>query len=246
MTTPYPPCVHHATEPISSDEALHLIQDYLSNVDSQPWLHPDAILSERGPQLAGTLTGGLALHNLRRVEAGLRGERLGGVSFQDPDMMPFRQHHSAIEDVYNPDQNIRLENQEVIAREGYEIGKNGDVAVTGVEEWQDMESYQRDQEITEGEIGQRDTGVADEALVQVKTEVMETSPTPKVEEKSQMSASEVMVSSPIPKEEKRKMSGSEKEERKRGKQMRKRARQERRETKARRRAEKAARHGLVL
>ncbi len=217
MATSYPPHVHHATQSITSDEALQFIQEYLFNVEIQPWLHPDAILSERGPQLAGTLSGGLTLHNLRRVEAGLRGERLGGATLQDPNLS-YLKHHSAIEEPYNSHQDIRLENQEVIAREGYELGNKSGEPVVNNEEWQDMESYRRDQEITEGEIGRRDMGVADEGSGGVNTEVMVTTSATKKEEKS----------------------SEEKEERRKAKEERKRERADRRQAREKRRAERAA------
>jgi hypothetical protein len=78
-TTSYPPIVSQPPRPISPSEALSQIQNYLTLSLTNPSLHPSAQLTERGPiaDLSSSSAGGLVLHNLRRIEAGLRGERWG-------------------------------------------------------------------------------------------------------------------------------------------------------------------------
>ncbi len=96
---PPPPIVHHhhhhhhhqhhdggnrtttttfTSQPVPPAEALARLQAYLAAAETQPWLHPHALLTESGAQPSDSVTGGLTLHNLRRVEAALRGVRLRG------------------------------------------------------------------------------------------------------------------------------------------------------------------------
>lgn len=74
----FPPHVHLTPlQPIAPSHALTLIQRYLSASGEHPYLHPDCHFVEHGIQLNNPIeSGGLILHQLRRVEAGLRGERL--------------------------------------------------------------------------------------------------------------------------------------------------------------------------
>lgn len=76
--TSYPPIHHHTSKPIPPSEAQAHLAAFLAQTSSRPYLHPDAVLSAgeiRYPAHAGP-GGGLALHHLRRIEAGLRGENL--------------------------------------------------------------------------------------------------------------------------------------------------------------------------
>src|SRR4051794_23171415 len=68
--------LQHAT-PISPAEALIHLQAFLADAAENPHLQPGSLLSETGPRPSATSSSGnLALHNLRRIEAGLRGEHL--------------------------------------------------------------------------------------------------------------------------------------------------------------------------
>lgn len=79
LTTNAPP-PHYTSAPALSvpiSQALLLLQAYLAASESSPHLHPDCIFTEHGPTFSSAAgAGGLVLHQLRRVEAGLRGERL--------------------------------------------------------------------------------------------------------------------------------------------------------------------------
>ncbi|KAB8337078.1 hypothetical protein FH972_021382 [Carpinus fangiana] len=85
--TAYPPH-HHLTpaQPISAAAALTHIQSYLTRAQDAPHLHPDAIFTAHGPQLARHAPeGGLVLQLLRRVEKGLKGERIvAALPAEDP------------------------------------------------------------------------------------------------------------------------------------------------------------------
>ncbi|MCJ1309153.1 hypothetical protein MMC25_002808 [Agyrium rufum] len=77
--TVFPPHKIHTSHPISATDALILVSAYLSASTTEAYLHPNARFGDDGnieTGIAGSASGGLVLHNLRRVEAGLRGEHL--------------------------------------------------------------------------------------------------------------------------------------------------------------------------
>ena len=76
ISNAYPPHVHHSTECITPAGALSLLSAYLTAATKDASLHPSALLTENGPTTpsSGTQNTGLVFHNLKRVEAGLRGE----------------------------------------------------------------------------------------------------------------------------------------------------------------------------
>jgi len=78
------------SRPISTDAALANIQSYLNLTTTEAYLHPDVIFTSSGPTASTSLTtGGLVLHQLRRVEAGLRGEYIA-VELADLERMRSR------------------------------------------------------------------------------------------------------------------------------------------------------------
>ncbi|MCJ1229970.1 hypothetical protein MMC12_006641 [Toensbergia leucococca] len=130
-TTPFPPHHPHSTHPITPSHALSLLTAYLTATTTDASLHPNALLSESGPISATTgANTGLVLHNLRRVEAGLRGENLGvDLSFGKVGGLPLL--------------------------EGWQGELEGG---GGGEEWQDRGEFERSQEVTVGEVGERGVG----------------------------------------------------------------------------------------
>lgn len=149
MTTAFPPAIHHTNTHISTSKALSLLSAYLKATTTDPSLHPSAHLTEHGP-VAPSSGGntGLVLHNLKRVEAGLRGENLGeDLTFQKyggdglPELMPT----GVAEDVGDH------------VHRGSFDQEQGDVEVEG--EWQDKEEFERQQEVVQGDIGKRDNAV---------------------------------------------------------------------------------------
>jgi hypothetical protein len=72
-----PPHRVHAPAGLTADDALGRLSAYLEAAEQQPHLHPDARLTVSGVEFntAGA-AGGVVLHNLRRLQAGLRGELL--------------------------------------------------------------------------------------------------------------------------------------------------------------------------
>ena len=133
----YPPRKQHATSRILPSTALHHISDYLSAASTNAALHPNALLTGGGPITPSSSTDqfGLVLHNLKRVEVGLRGEQLApDVTFDnDAEGEPHAMESASQELSYEP---------------------NGDSAID-VDGWQDKEEFEREQDIEQGEIGAR-------------------------------------------------------------------------------------------
>lgn len=156
----YPPHHHHSTERISQSHALSLLSSYLAAAATEAYLHPNALLTESGPitPSSGAHSVGLVLHNLKRVEAGLKGEQLGAdLTFQKyggeglPDLL------------------VTSEGLPRLPSEGLDgalnasvgsLGGGGGVSGDRVE-WQDKTEFDREQEVTQGEIGERDNVMGD-------------------------------------------------------------------------------------
>ena len=70
--------LHEPGRHLSAEETASHVSNYLSEASKLPYLHPDAIFTSDGLQFGthGGNAGGLALHQLRRVEKGLRGEKI--------------------------------------------------------------------------------------------------------------------------------------------------------------------------
>jgi hypothetical protein len=114
-----------------------MLQTYLTNSESHPHLHPDALVTPTGITFSshGGPTGGVLMHNLRRVAAGLRGE------FLEPEKTP------------------EPEGGEEDAEGGFGAGKynkGGKKRKSAEDDWEPIENFQRDQGMVEvGEVGDR-------------------------------------------------------------------------------------------
>ena len=115
---------------------------YLHATTTDPSLHPNALLTENGPIMPSSgSTTGLVLHNLKRVEAGLRGEHLAAdLTFEKfggeglPGLMPNGGVMGSGKDAVGG------------AKEGsLNLGKEGG--------WQDKEEFEREQEVVQGSLG---------------------------------------------------------------------------------------------
>lgn len=122
--------------PISQDIALKYVQMFLTATKSSPYLLPNARLEPSGPT-AGSSASSVTIHNLQRVEAGLRGEWLA------PSL----------------DLQENAGEQVPVATGMEDVGEGDHMQVDG---WQDLDEYQREQSIEEGEVGPRQTGLAQE------------------------------------------------------------------------------------
>ncbi|KAE9366169.1 hypothetical protein N431DRAFT_419270 [Stipitochalara longipes BDJ] len=133
----FPPHRTIPSIPIPQEIALKFLSNYLEATKASPYLLPNARLEPSGPT-AGSSASSVTLHNLRRVEAGLRGEWLAPI--------------------------LDLEEGNVTVADGMDDGTNKgqDVNKEGeVEGWMDLDEYQREQSIEGGELRGRLQGVAE-------------------------------------------------------------------------------------
>jgi hypothetical protein len=147
-----PPSRHISSTTISVADASRMLETYLTNSESHPHLHPDALVTPAGINFSshGGSMGGVLMHNLRRVAAGLRGEYL------EPEKTP------------EPE-----EDEEGAGKFNKKGGKKRKTApdATTADDWEPLEQFERDQGVIEiGEVGDRTNFVqegAEEPEVQV-------------------------------------------------------------------------------
>ena len=119
----FPPQRSLASQPVSQDAALKHIQNFLEATTNFAYFRPNARLEPTGP--AASEEPSITIHNLKRVEAGLRGEWLEPI--------------------------IDLKDGGVQIASGIDDGVRGDGDKMDVDGWQDLEEYQREQSIEVGE-----------------------------------------------------------------------------------------------
>jgi hypothetical protein len=133
----FPPHKTLTSLPVSQENALKFLTSYLDATKTTPHLLPNARLEPNG--VTAVSNSSILIHNLERVQAGLRGEWLAPVLDLEDDGA-----ESAVE---------------VKVAGGLEGPKGDNMDVDG---WQDLDEYQREQSIEDGEVGPRQTGVAQE------------------------------------------------------------------------------------
>lgn len=130
----FPPRRTVPSLPVSQATALKHLQTYLEATKNSPWLLPNAKLDASGPTAAGN---SISIHNLQRVEAGLRGEWLAPVL------------------------ELGEKTGGVTIAQGMDDGVNQGTEPEG-EGWQDPEEYARQQSIEEGEVAPKSTVLGQE------------------------------------------------------------------------------------
>jgi hypothetical protein len=135
-TQSFHPCESHPSVPITPEVALQHLQAYLEATTTTAYLHPNAKLTVSGPQ-ADLSSGSLTIHNLKRVEAGLKGE------FLAPSL---ELEGSQIKEKGYGKKTTFEDAAEVVA-EAMDVDDEG--------EWQDKEEFEREQEDIQGDIGPR-------------------------------------------------------------------------------------------
>lgn len=133
----FPPNKSVPSIPVNETIALKYLQDYLALTSSTPYLLPNAKLEPTGPTI-GSSHSSVTIHNLQRVEAGLRGEWLA------PTLE--MQEENAVEVAQGMD-------------DGTVQGSGGDKM--DVDGWQDKEDFEREQSIDDGDVGARVQKVKD-------------------------------------------------------------------------------------
>ena len=161
----YPPHHLQSSHRINQEEALKLLSSFLEATATDASLHPNALLTESGPISAtsGSNTG-LVLHNLKRVEAGLRGEHLGA----DLSLAQFGGEGVSELQGVTDGETVGPSTARAVDLEG-----QGPEADMGQDGWKDKLEFEREQEDTVGEVGDRSQAVAilsgeDEEVPQVK------------------------------------------------------------------------------
>ncbi|TAQ85867.1 hypothetical protein B7494_g5828 [Chlorociboria aeruginascens] len=132
----FPPHRSIPSVPISQEIALKYLNIYLEATKSSPYLLPNARLEPSGPT-AGSSNSSVVIHNLQRVEAGLRGEWLAP--------------------------NLDSEENAGPVAGGFDDGTNTAADNMEVGGWQDLDEYQREQDvIEEGDAGIQETALGSE------------------------------------------------------------------------------------
>ncbi|KAF2198201.1 hypothetical protein GQ43DRAFT_340335, partial [Delitschia confertaspora ATCC 74209] len=165
-----PPTLHHLSlsHPLTTTAASTLLSTYISLSESHPHLHPDALLTPTGPTFSshGGPMGGVVMHNLRRVAAGLRGEVL--------EVEVEVEGGEGGEGLGEGVGHVEVAERVV----GGAVGGTGKKDVKGLKDveegWQAMSEYEREEGAIEvGEIGDRDHFVGaggEEPVVEVHGE----------------------------------------------------------------------------
>lgn len=156
-----PPYTIHSDVQISQSNAASFMSSFLAAAAIEPALQPNSILSERGPisRSAGAAPN-LVLHNLKRVEAGLRGEFLGA------DLSLGKEGEDSAE-------GSSWEGGEQVFQKDFERKASGKMHGQG-EGWQDRGEFEREQSIEQGELGDRGVGI--EGKVHEVVETMDEDP----------------------------------------------------------------------
>ena len=159
----FPPHRSIPSVPINQEVALKYLQAYLEATKSSPHFLPNARLEPSGPT-AGTSSSSVTIHNLQRVEAGLRGEWVA------------------------PSLDLGQNNVKIAKGmdDGTNTGEGGEGDHMQVDGWQDLDEYQREQSIEEGEVGPRQAAIAqdgDEEILNQDGEEQQLPRLPKVKRK---------------------------------------------------------------
>ncbi len=129
----FPPHRSIDSIPVTQEIALTFLQNYLTAAKTSPYLLPNARLEPSGPT-AGSSNSSVTMHNLQRVEAGLRGQWLAP--------------------------KLDLDHPSVEVAQGMDDGTNKNGEGNG-EGWMDLDQYQREQSIEGPEQAQEETAAED-------------------------------------------------------------------------------------
>ncbi|KAK0261905.1 hypothetical protein LTR91_015853 [Friedmanniomyces endolithicus] len=176
----YPPIFHHPdkTRRLTPLEAQTELADFLQNVEIQAYLHPDAQLSASGITFAAQSgpRGGLAIHHLRRIEAGLRGERLGVETTEDLDKEYGPEPEAELPEGDDSKLDALIEggtgrkgglkrkrtSDWAATSSNADLPRDSQEALAGADdesEWQDQDEYEQSQRNLVGDVGERGANV---------------------------------------------------------------------------------------
>lgn len=136
-----------SSQSITLEKAASILEKYLTNSEVHSHLHPDALITPSGTTFGaqGGSTGGVILHNLRRVAAGLKGDYL------EPEPTPEPEGEG--------------QNALVGADNSLDQPNRAKTDGTAAEDWQDMSEFEREEGAIEvGEVGDRSNFVQQEEI----------------------------------------------------------------------------------
>ncbi|KAJ4344539.1 uncharacterized protein N0V89_012282 [Didymosphaeria variabile] len=136
-----------SSKSITLEDASSILEKYLTNSEVHSHLHPDALITPSGTTFSaqGGPAGGVVMHNLRRVAAGLKGNYLEPEPTPEPE---------------GEDQNAL-----VGANESQDDSINKKVAGAVDVDWQEMSEFEREEGVVEvGELDDRSNFVAQEEI----------------------------------------------------------------------------------
>ncbi|WEW61292.1 hypothetical protein PRK78_006782 [Emydomyces testavorans] len=146
--TPLPPTSLLSTRRIPTSTAHAFLAAYLERAATDPSHQPDSTLSAHGPVAANTgATPNLVLHNLKRVQAGLRGEVLGRDVVLEQQQQLQREERDGME-------GLKKKQGKKTTMMGMGMGKGGGATAAAAgagdagkldDGWQDLESFEREQ-----------------------------------------------------------------------------------------------------
>ncbi|KAI6879859.1 hypothetical protein KC360_g4307 [Hortaea werneckii] len=170
-----PPTRHHPalTKSLKPAAAETKLAGFLEKTQTQPYLHPDAQLSLAGITYSAQSgpTGGLAIHHLKRINAGLKGENLvaetadelamfgGEAALPEGDDSKLDATVEAKSDEKKKGVLKRKRSTEEVgkwAEQSSEAAFDEAQAGAAAEDWQDREEYEQNQQPLEGEVGERE------------------------------------------------------------------------------------------
>ncbi|KAI7280358.1 hypothetical protein KC343_g2769 [Hortaea werneckii] len=170
-----PPTRHHPTltKSLKPAAAETKLAGFLEKTQTQPYLHPDAQLSLAGITYSAQSgpTGGLAIHHLKRIDAGLKGENLvaetadelavfgGEAALPEGDDSKLDATIGAKSDEKKKGVLKRKRSTEEVgkwAEQSSEAAFGEAQAGAAAEDWQDREEYEQSQQPLEGEVGERE------------------------------------------------------------------------------------------
>lgn len=147
--TAYPP-MHTPSAPrsLAPSTAESHLTTFLTQSRTKPSYHPDALLSSTGIQFSAHSgpNGGLALHHLQRIAAGLRGENL------------VQETQEELEAVYGEEMRAAgtLRGDDARLDGAIERTSKRGRSQERVREWEDGGAFAAAQEVVEGEVGDRE------------------------------------------------------------------------------------------
>lgn len=164
----YPPAhVPSAPTTLTPSAAESLLSTYLSQTPHKAHLHPDALLSSTGIQFSANSgpKGGLAIHHLTRIAAGLRGENLVQETQEELEAQFAAELGAAVGDDAGLDNAIERTGSLKRSRSLERVREWDDRSAQAVgaavdaefeAEGEDQRSFELKQEVLEGDVGDRD------------------------------------------------------------------------------------------